>query len=129
MNNNQLKAMMLSDLTNRIEFKFSTLKIYLIKHYQFVMDKILESDLQANGFKLQSCYYVHFRTDTLGKVLNPLIPLAMCEIISLQFYYNDGFSIKLPTKIHMPLKKPNQTKPLLIRFIGSSPSRCKLIVS
>ena len=31
-------------------------------------------DIVINKFKLQSCYYVHFRTNTLGKGMHPLIP-------------------------------------------------------
>ena len=30
-----------------------------------------------SDFKLQSCYYIHFWTDTLGKGMNPLILPAM----------------------------------------------------
>ena len=35
---------------------------------------------------------------------------AMGLIVSLQFFFNDGFGIKLPSKVHMPLNKLNQTK-------------------
>ena len=35
----------------------------------------------------------------------------MCKIEPLLFFYKDGFSIKSPTKVDMPLKQRNQTKP------------------
>ena len=46
----------------------------------------------VSEFELKPRYYVHFQTHTLGKGVNPLIPLAM------QFFYNDSFSIKYPIK-------------------------------
>ena len=38
------------------------------------MDKMLDYEFEASKFKLQSRYYVHFWTNTLGKGMNPLIP-------------------------------------------------------
>ena len=35
---------------------------------------MLDSDIVVSKFKLWSCYYVHFRTNTLEKPMNPLIP-------------------------------------------------------
>ena len=35
--------------------------------------KVLDSDLKVNELDLQLRYYVHFRTNTLGKGMNPLI--------------------------------------------------------
>ncbi len=40
-----------------------------------IMDKVLNWDLEVSEFKLHSCYYVHFQTNTLGKGMNPLILL------------------------------------------------------
>ena len=42
-------------------------------------------------------------------VMNPLILSVMGLIVSLLSFYKDGFSIKYPTTIDMPLKK--ETKP------------------
>ena len=39
--------------------------------------KALDSGLTVSEFELQSRYYVHFPTNTLGKVMNPLILPAM----------------------------------------------------
>ena len=36
-----------------------------------VMVKQMDSRIVVSEFKLQSCYYVHFRTNTLGKGMNP----------------------------------------------------------
>ena len=45
-----------------------------------VMVKGMDSRIIESVFKLQSCYYSHFRTNTLGKSMNPLILLAMGKI-------------------------------------------------
>ena len=57
--------------------------IYIYTHTQkgphSIMVKELDCDLEVSDFKLQSCYYVHFQTNTLGgKVWTPLsTPPAM----------------------------------------------------
>ncbi len=38
-----------------------------------VVANLLDCDIVVSEFKLQSCYYIHFRTNTLGKGMNPLI--------------------------------------------------------
>ena len=38
-----------------------------------VMVKALDFGIVINEFKLQSCYYVHFQTNTFGKGMNPLM--------------------------------------------------------
>ena len=42
-----------------------------------VMVKAMDSGIVVREFVLQSRYYVHFRTNTLGKGMNPLILPAM----------------------------------------------------
>ena len=42
-----------------------------------VMVKSLDYGIVVSKFDLQSCYYIHFRTNTLGKCMNPPILLAM----------------------------------------------------
>ena len=42
-----------------------------------VMVKAMDYGIVVSEFVLQSCYYVHFRTNTLGKGMNPLILPAM----------------------------------------------------
>ena len=39
-----------------------------------VMVKELDCSLQVTEFELQTYYYVHFRTNTLGKGIKPLVP-------------------------------------------------------
>ena len=41
------------------------------------MVKVIDCEILLNEFELQSRYYVHFQTNTLGKGVNPLILLAM----------------------------------------------------
>ena len=38
-----------------------------------VMVKVMDCGIVISEFELQSRYYVHFRTNTLGKGMNPLI--------------------------------------------------------
>ena len=61
------------------------------------MIKVLDFGLKVSVFELQSCYYVHFRTNTLRKGMNPIIPPVMGWIVSLPFFYMEGFGIKLLT--------------------------------
>ena len=42
-----------------------------------VMVKAMDCRIVVSGFVFQSCYYVHFRANTLGKDMNPLILPAM----------------------------------------------------
>ena len=42
-----------------------------------VMVKAMDCGIVVNEFVLQSRYYVHFRANTLGKGMNPLILPAM----------------------------------------------------
>ena len=42
-----------------------------------VMVKAMDCGIVVREFVLQSCYYVHFRANTLGKSMNPLILPAM----------------------------------------------------
>ena len=43
-----------------------------------VMVKAMDCITVVSEFVLQSCYYVHFRANTLGKGMNPLTPPAIC---------------------------------------------------
>ena len=58
------------------------------------MTKVVDSSLNLSEFELQSLYYIHFRTITHEKSMNPIIPPAMCEIISLHFFYKNWFGIE-----------------------------------
>ena len=42
-----------------------------------VMVKAMDCGIVVSEFVLQPCYYVHFRTNTLGKGMNPLVLPAM----------------------------------------------------
>ena len=43
-----------------------------------LVTKVLDREIEVCLFKLQLCYYVHFRTNTLRKVMKPLIPPQLC---------------------------------------------------
>ena len=60
----------------------------------FSWRKAMDCRIVVSEFELQSHYYVHFRTNTLWKVMNPLILPAMGYIVPLLFIYKDGFGIK-----------------------------------
>ena len=51
-----------------------------------VMVKVMDYGIVVSEFVLQSRYYVHFRVNTLGKGMNPLILPAMDKIIPLLFF-------------------------------------------
>ena len=53
-----------------------------------------------------------FRTNAYEKGMNSLIP----KIVPLLFFYKDGFGLKEPTKVDMPLNKESKSK-LLKRSI------------
>ena len=69
----------------------------------------MDCGIVVSEFELQSRYYVHFRTNTLGKSMNPLILPAMGKIAPLLFFSKNGVDIKLPSKVDVPLNK--ETKP------------------
>ena len=59
--------------------------------------KINEMDfgIIVSEFEFWSCYYVHFRTNTLGNDMKSLIHLLAIGYIEQQLYfYKDGFGIK-----------------------------------
>ena len=59
-----------------------------------VIVKALDCDLNVSEFELQSFFYVHFRTNTLEKSMNLLIPAVSDKIVLLLFSFKDGFDIK-----------------------------------
>ena len=76
-----------------------------IKHLKVcVVVNVVECDMLVGEFEHQSRYCIHFQTDTLEKGMNLLILPAMCYIVLLLFFFKDGFSINLPTKVDMLLK-------------------------
>ena len=58
------------------------------------MVKAIDSGIVVSEFVLQSRYYIHFRANTLGKGMNPLILPAMGLIVPLLFFKENGFGIK-----------------------------------
>ena len=68
-----------------ILFFFISRKLKLrLKHKKYcggcprgVMVKAMDYGIIVSEFVLQSCYYIHFRANTLGKCMNPFILSAM----------------------------------------------------
>ena len=50
------------------------------------MVKAMDCGIVVSEFVLQSPYYVHFRSNTFEKGMNPLILPAMGQIVPLQFF-------------------------------------------
>ena len=59
-----------------------------------IVANVLDSDTVVIKFEFQSCYCIHFQTNSLGKGMNSLISLAMDQIVLLLFFYMIGFGIK-----------------------------------
>ena len=55
---------------------------------------VLDCDIVVSDFELQSRYYVYFRFNTIKKGMNFLIPSAINLMVSVLFFYDDGFGIK-----------------------------------
>ena len=72
-----------------------------------VMIKALDCGIVVSEFEFQSSYNVHFPTNTLGKDMKSLTLPTMGYIASPLLFYEDGFSIKLPTKVDMSLNNNN----------------------
>ena len=58
------------------------------------MAGVLSSGHKVCKFKLQSHYYVHFRTNPLRKSKETSHLSAMGEIMSLLFFYKEGFDMR-----------------------------------
>ena len=49
-------------------------------------------DIEVNGFKFQSSYYIHFQTIIFWKVMNSLIPHRSYRLkVPILFFYKEGF--------------------------------------
>ena len=58
------------------------------------MAKAMDCGIVVSEFLLQSRYYDHFRANTHGKGMNPLILPAMGKIVSLLFFKENSIGIK-----------------------------------
>ena len=61
--------------------------------------------IRVSKLELQSSYYVHFWTNSHGKVNPPAT-----GSVEAQESYERGFEIKQPMKVDMPLNKPNRNQ-------------------
>ena len=67
------------------ENSMSTLHIRILPEYTWgwrsydgSVANLLDSDIVACEFELQTCYYAYFQTNTLEKDTNLIYPLTMC---------------------------------------------------
>ena len=65
------------------------------------MVKALDCGIVGSEFGLQSRYYFHFRTNTLGKSMNAQLLQAMGQIVPLLVFLENGFGIKYTKKVDM----------------------------
>ncbi len=73
-------------------------------NFRGVMANVLDCGFKISELELHSSYYVPFRPKNFAKGKNPLSPSpAMDEIVPLLFLYKDGFGIKQPSNVDMPL--------------------------
>ncbi len=62
---------------NLVKFKLTFVSIASWRCPCGVKVKVVDCRIVVSEFVLQSCYYVHFQANTLGKSMNPLILPAM----------------------------------------------------
>ena len=58
-----------------------------------VVANVLDCSMVVSEFELQSCYYVHFRTNTLGEKYETLYPLrygfnSITAVLLLRWYWH-----------------------------------------
>ena len=79
------------------------------------MVKVLDCDVIVCEFELQTRYNVHFRTDTLEKVLNSVILKAMRVDCTFTVQQSWLLALNKPTKVwhfYMALKKKETKTPI-----------------
>ena len=64
-------------LINRLRFFLASGHFFYPQKHSGVMFKAMDCGIVEREFVLQLRYYVHFRANTLGKVMNPLLLPAM----------------------------------------------------
>ena len=74
------------------------------------MVKMLDSDIEILGFELLSGNYVHFRTDTLRKDIDSLIPSSCWGDRSTTIFLREWLWHKYSKKVDMSLKESNLKK-------------------
>ena len=79
-----------------------------------VMVKAIDCRIIVSEFEFQSCYYVHFRTNTLGKGINPPYP-PIYGLNSIPAVLLEGWLWHwITNKGWYAIKQRNQTKPKIL---------------
>ena len=81
-----------------------------------LVTNVLDCNIVVSEFELQSIYYVHVRTNTPGKGMNPHIFPFMGYIVQLLFFYKNGFGIEYSMKDDMPLNNEIETETKRLLF-------------
>ncbi len=76
------------------------------------MANALDCGIVVSEFELQSCFYIQFRTDTLGKKYDHPYPSSY-ELNSTTIVLLQG-GIKYPTKVEMSFKEKEERDILVI---------------
>ena len=79
--------------------------------YNGVVANVLDGDIIGRDYEFPSRCYIHFWTNTLEKGMNTP---------KLLFFCNDGFGIKWPTKVDMPLKQQKKNQNNTFVFFQAS---------
>ena len=72
----------------------NTISVYWSWSPQGVVSNVLDCNIVRREFEHQLRYYVHFRTKTFGKDINPFIFSSFGLNTTVAVFYKDGFDIK-----------------------------------
>ena len=76
---------------------------------------VMDCDIVMSKFELQSCYNVHFRSNTLREGMKPLIPQSIGKIVPILSFYKGGLALNNPRRlICYNTKRSNQFLPIYL---------------
>ena len=81
-----------------------------------VVDNILDCDIKVSEFNPQSWYYIHFWANTLGKVMNFLMPYSYGRNSSTTFLLQGWLWHWITHKGWYAIRQRNQTKSIFCYF-------------
>ena len=87
-----------------------------------VMVKVMDCRIVVSKFELQSCYYIHFQTNTLGKGMNPPYPPSYGLNSTTSVLLGEWFRHWITYKSWYAIKQINQTIIIIKAQIPSTPS-------
>ena len=79
-----LERQRINELIHKLKIQLMIIKIIILRGCpRGVMVKSMDGGNVVSEFELHSRYYVHLRTNTLGKGINPIIVSAIGQIVQL----------------------------------------------